>query len=209
MLIHWCIKGIRGSGGFGDVEALWLLTTVGIQSNWMHANAGMTVAQGNIASQNALSLAALDDHVNDYGAVGSSTPYISLSAGCREFAGTTLPAARYPAYRTALEFATNWGDTFGYIYRCWVVTAPQVAADVPGIADEVRDLNLFADFYQYHCEGEIAAKLVVPVRQIQWVQKIGANLRPMGWSDGHGPRARKNPNFRRPQTISNLIPEVS
>jgi hypothetical protein len=188
---------------------LSVLTAVGIQSNWMRANAGMTVAHGNPASQGVLSLAALDDHVNDYGAVRGSTPYISLSAGCRESAGSAVPATTYPAYRTALEFATYWGSTFGYIYRCWVVTAPQVAADVPGIADEVRDLNLFADFYLYHFEGEVAAKLVVPVRQIQWVQKVGANLRPMGWSDGHGPHARRNPNFRRPQTISNLIPELS
>ena len=209
MLINWCLKGIQGDAGFGDAEALSVLTAVGIQSNWMRANGGLTVAQANSAAQNALHLAALDDHVNDYGAVRGSTPYISLSAGCREFASSAVPTTTYPAYRTALEFATHWGTTFGYIYRCWVVTAPQVAADLPGIADEVRDLNLFADFHQYHFEGEVAAKLVVPFRQIQWVQKVEANLRPASWSDGHGSHARKNPNFRRPQTISNLIPELS
>lgn len=209
MQINWCLKGIRSGAGFGDAEALSVLSTVGIQSNWMRANAGMTVAQANIASQSVLNLVALDNHVNDYGAVGGSTPYISLSAGCREFVGASIPTRTYPAYRTALEFATYWGTTIGYIYRCWVVTAPQVAADLPGIADEVRDLNLFADFYQYHFEGEVAAKLVVPVRQIQWVQKVGANLQPMNWLDGHGPRARKNPNFRQPRTVSNLIPELN
>lgn len=209
MLINWCLKGIRGGSGFKDAEALSVLMVTGIQSNWMHANAHMTVAAANVAAQSALNLAALDDHVNDYGAVGGTTPYISLSAGCREFVRKAGPPTTYPAYRTALEFATEWGTTIGYIYRCWVVTAPQVAADLPGIADEVRDLNLFAHFYQYHCEGEIAAKLLVPVKQIQWVQKVGSNLRPMNWSDGHGPHARRNPHFRRPQTVSNLIPELS
>ena len=191
MLIHWCLKGLQGGVGFGDVEALSILKDVGIQSNWMRANASLTLGQANIAAQKVLSLAALDNHVNDYGAVRGSTPYISLSAGCRDFFGSTVPTTTYPAYRTALEFATSWGSTFGYIYRCWAVTAPQVAADLIGIADEIRDLNLFADFYQYHHEGEISAKIVVPVRQIQWVQKVGPNLQALGWSDGHGPQARK------------------
>lgn len=208
MQINWCLKGIAGGGGFGDVEALEVMTSTGILSNWMRTHTTAALGAANVDAQAALSLAALDDHVNDYGAVGATTPYISLSAGCREYAGPSLPTQVYPAYRTALEFATTWGATFGYIYRCWVVTAPQVAADIPGVADEVRDLNLFGDFYSYHTEGEIAAKLVVPVRQIQCVQKVDANLQLAGWHDGHGANARMNPRFRRPETISNLIPEL-
>ncbi len=209
MQINWCLKGIRGGTSFGDAAALEVLSDTGILSNWTRANANLPAGQANIAAQRALSLSALDDHVNDYGLVGPTTPYISLSAGCREFSGGSYPPTSYPAYRTALEFATDWGTTSGYIYRCWVVVAPQVAADLPGLADEVRDLNLFADFYQYHFEGEVAAKLVVPVRQIQWVQKVGSNLQPASWSDGNGPGARRNPSFRRPESVSNLIPELT
>ncbi|WP_124262995.1 hypothetical protein [Methylobacterium sp. XJLW] len=208
MQINWCIKGIRGGPSFGDTEALSVMNDTGIQSNWLRVNASMPVNRANIAAQQALNLMALDSHVNDYGAVGATSPYISLSAGCREFIGSSVPTATYPAYRTALEFATDWGSTFGYLYRCWVITAPQIAADVMGIADEVRDLNIFADFYQFHYEGEIAAKIVVPTNQIQWVQKVESNLLPASWSDGHGSRARKNSNFRQPQTISNLISEL-
>ncbi len=209
MQINWCLKGIAAGTEFADVEAVQVMTETGIRSNWMRHNEDLPMVQANIEAQKALSLGALDDHVNDYYAVERDTPYISLSAGCREYAGYSTPTTTYPAHRTALEFATQFGTTTGYIYRCWVVTAPQIAADTLGVADEVRDLNLFADFYAYHVEGEIAAKLVVPVRQIQWVLKVGPDLMPATWTRlGHSD-ALTNPDFRRPQTIANLISEIS
>ena len=112
----------------------------------MLANANVSLADANIDSQAALSLAALDDHVNDFGAVNPYSPYISLSAGCREYVDENSPSARYPALGTALNFATDFGRRPGYVFRCWVVTAPQVAASLPGFADEIRDLNLFPGF---------------------------------------------------------------
>jgi hypothetical protein len=208
MQINWCLKGIQQQPSFGDVEALAVLTDTGILSGWMLSYANTAGGLANVISQNALSLPALDNHVNHYGTVGPQTPYISLSAGCREYAGTASPG-HYPAYRSALEFATHWGTTTGYIFRCWVVTSPQIAAELPGLADEVRDLNLFANFYRFHHEGEVAAKLVVPRRQIQWVQKVDNSLRPAIWLDGHGPAARRNVEFSNPRHISNLVPELS
>ncbi len=209
MQIHWCLKGIAGDGSFGDNAAWAVMTESGILSNWMRNNPNLPSSQANKISQQSLSLPALDDHVNDYDSVKTQTPYISLSAGCREFAGAYQAPTTYPAFRTALEFATKWGTVPGYIYRCWVVVAPQIAADAPGLADEVRDLNLYADFYNYHREGEITAKLVVPVRQIQWVQKVGPDLKPLAFGGASHTKARSNPQFRRPQSVSNLIPEIA
>jgi hypothetical protein len=207
MQINWCLKGIRSQTGFGDSEALNVLTGTGIQSSWLFNNGSMPLAQAAVESQNALSATALDDHVNNFAIVAGSSPYISLSAGCTEFAGSSAPASHYPALVTVLDFATGWGTVAGYIFRCWVVTAPQVSASIPGLADEVRDLNLFGHFTHYHREGEIAAKLLVPRRQVQWVHKVDASGAAMAFS-GKRSASATNPDFVYPETVSNLIPEL-
>ena len=207
MLINWCLKGIPSGPHFGDNEAEDTMKTSGILSNWMRFHSGWQVDQANAPAQSALNIAALDNHVNNYVSVQQTTPYISLSAGCQEYLGTATPSVRYKAYTTALEFATNSGRVDGYIYRCWVITAPQVAAELPSIADEVRDLNLFPHFNPYHVEGEIAAKLLVPVAQIQCVLKVSSKSAPLAWT-GHRKALLMNPSFKNPQTISNLIPEL-
>lgn len=209
MLIHWCYKGIPEQPGFGDHEALDVLSHTGIQSAWMLANAHTALERANVAAQAALNVAALDDHVNDFGSIHTASPYISLSAGCREFVSPDLPSARYPALRTALAFATNFGDQPGYVFRCWVVTAPQIAASLPGLADEIRDLNLFPGSTEFHHEGEIAAKLVVPRQQVQWVLKVDEDRRAVPLAGYHRARAHRNPEFVAPRTVSNLIPEIS
>ena len=208
MLIHGCYKGIREQPGFGDDEALAVLRQTGIQSAWMLANAHTTLDAANAAAQSALSLTALDDHVNDFGAVGGQSPYISLTAGCREFLDPHVPSAKYPAIRTALDFATGWGSCRGYVYRCWVVTAPQIAASLPSLADQVRDLNLFPDYTQYHYEGEIVAKLVVPRQQVQWVLKVDDDRQAVPISGRRSARALRNSDFVAPRTVCNLIPEI-
>lgn len=205
--INWCLKGIRSQTGFGDAEALNVLGNTGIQSSWLFNNGSMHLAQATVDGQNALSATALDDHINNFATVSGYSPYISLSAGCREFAGSFAPASHYPALVTALDFATDWGRVEGYIFRCWVVTAPQVSASIPGLADEVRDLNLFGHFTHYHHEGEIAAKLLVPRRQVQWVHKVDASGAATAFS-GMRSGSVSNSDFVYPETVSNLIPEL-
>lgn len=43
-----------------------------------------------------------------------------------------------------------------------MLVTPKPAPELPGFAEEVRELNLFRQFCVYHHEGEIAAKLFVP-----------------------------------------------
>jgi hypothetical protein len=131
MQINWCLKGITESKWFTDTEAAAVLSSTGILSKWMLANAAKISSQANIDSQNALNASALDDHVNNYAKVEKDTPYISLSSGCIEYAGPTQPPIRRPALRTALQFATRGGRQFGYIFRCWVTTGLKPAADWP------------------------------------------------------------------------------
>lgn len=104
----------------------------------MLANHATMLAGVHAASQAALSVIVLDDHVNDYDAVKPSTLYISLGAGAVEYQGRGKPALVLPALGTALRFATRRGKSAGFIFRLWVVTTPKPAADIPGLAEEAH-----------------------------------------------------------------------
>jgi hypothetical protein len=141
--------------------------------------------------------------VNSYWSVASTTPYISLSAGVVlpvQVGGVTI----LPAWQTAADFATGSGTHAGYIFRCWCVVSPKSVPEIAGVADEVRDLNIFRNFWIFHDEGEIAAKLLVPGCQIQCVHKIGADLKPDGFFGGIGTRF-DNADFVGPDRLSNLL----
>jgi hypothetical protein len=215
MLIQWCLKGIPEIAatskvdGFGDIEALNVLTS-GLQSQWLRSTSASSLLPGLPNAVRQLSNAALDNHVNNYAAVKHNTPYVSLSAG------VILPAPHFggvsvrPAWQTALDFATSGGKTSGYIFRCWCIVAPKAIASLPAVADEVRDLNIFRRFWIFHDEGEIAAKLFVPSRQIECVQKVNSDLTPCNFKlpGRRGPRI-DNGTFVDPHDISNLLEAVS
>jgi hypothetical protein len=205
VLINWCVKGIAEGTHFDDVMAERVLSETGLLSNWVVANGSNPLAITQGAAQNALSALALDDHVHDYGTVGPTTPYISLGAGCVEYQGPGMPPVTYPAVATATEFATTWGSTPGFIFSLWVITAPKPAADVPGLAEELRDLKRFPSFYEYHREGEIAAKLYVPRRQVEWVMKLDPLGNPIAASWSGGGSILENPDFVTPDAVSNVI----
>jgi hypothetical protein len=126
MQINWCLKGIPQQVGFGDDEALAVLSRTGIPSRLLRDQAIAPAGVYNSVSQSALSLSALDDHVNHYAVGGVSSPYISLSAGCWEYHGKEAPAVQRSAVVTAMSFATHEGKATGYLFPCWVVTAPQI-----------------------------------------------------------------------------------
>lgn len=205
MLINWCFKGIAESAIVDDTMAERIVTDTGLLSNWIIANGGTILANAQGASQNALSATALDDHVNDYNKVKATTPYISLGAGCVEYQGRKTPARAVPALATALNFATRGGKTPGYIFRLWVVTTPKPAADIPGLAEDVRDLKLFSGFHKYHHQGEVTAKLYVPRRQIAWVMKVDAQGTPMDASWTGGDSVIANTDFVAPHAVSNVV----
>lgn len=209
MQINWCLKGIAENDRFSDAEAAAVLASTGILSNWILANSTKQTADANVDAQNALTTGALDDHVNNYTKVAADTPYISLSAGCREYMGRRTPPLRHPALRTAIGFATRWGKQSGYVFRCWVITALQPAAELPGLAEEVRDINLFGGLFTYHKQGEVTAKLVVPRRQVNWVVKYGPDRRTLStpWPSGRAVYLY-NPDFMGPDRVSNVITDI-
>ncbi len=205
MLINWCFKGIAESTGFNDAMAERAINDTGLLSNFMLANHATTLGGVHAASQAALSAIALDNHVNNYDAVKATTPYISLGAGAVEYQGRGKPALVLPALGTALRFATRRGKSAGFIFRLWVVTTPKPAADIPGLAEDVRDLKLFAGFHKFHYQGEVTAKLYVPKRQVAWVMKVDKLGDPLDASWSGGESVLVNHDFVEPHAVSNVI----
>ncbi|MFH7813275.1 MULTISPECIES: hypothetical protein [Acetobacter] len=205
MLVNWCFKGITESPTFDDTTAEGVLTDTGLLSQWIIHNRGNPLAGTQVAQQNALSASALDDHVNAYRKVSATTPYISLGAGCVEYNGRKKPALTFPAIGTALKFATKGGKSPGFVFRLWVVTTPKPAPDIPGLAEDVRDLKLFPTFHRFHYQGEVTAKLYVPRRQIAWVMKFDAkgNAINAAWKGSNNYFI--NTDFVEPDAISNVI----
>jgi hypothetical protein len=199
MHIQWCLKGIPEYPNFSDLQAVEALG-FGLPSRWLRQNATDQLDAGLINGQRALGEAALFDHVNDYARVGATTPYMSLSAGIIQLDGA-FGFASYPAWYTAADFATQGTTGEGYIYRIWTLVAPKVSASLMNVSDEVRDLNTFRHFWRYNREGEIVAKLIIPFTQIQYVAKLNSLLDVL-WQI-------HNPDFVPPQSISNLLDEIS
>ena len=182
---------------FGDAEALAALTDEGLKSAWLRNPTGRDIITLPSGSHASLSQAALDAHVNGFGGVASRTPYISLSAGCVELDPGSATTTVYHARETALDFATQSGTCNGFVFRLWVLVSPKPGPELPGFAEEVRELNLFQQFAVFHWEGEVAAKLFVPARQIEWVEKYDSNLNLMS--------RRSNADFVAPERISNVL----
>ena len=198
MLIQWCLKGITEKAGvFEDAAAKANLVGLGVRSSWLFGLRGNDIFEFPERSHGALSRAALTAHVHAYSTAGQATPYISLSAGCVELDPYATATTTYSAWETALDFATSHGTQSGFVYRLWVIVTPKPAPELPGFAEEVRELNSFDDFAEFHYEGEISAKLFVPARQIEWVEKYDRDLNLL-W------RAR-NPDFVPPERVSNVL----
>lgn len=202
MLIQWCLKGIPEQRSFGDAEAKAVVDSAGINSTWLRSRISEPQADLSEDAQGMLSQVALDQHVNGF-LPGALTPYISLTAGSTEIDPTSRSAVRFPAASTALAFATRQGTTAGYVFRLWTLVSPKPAPELPGFAEEVRDLNLFNQFSPWHTEGEIAAKLFIPARQIESVTKYEKDLSET-WQAPY-----KNPAvFVAPERISTIVEEV-
>lgn len=215
MLIQWCLKGVRESPTFSDAQAAAVLTSTGLASAYVYTDQTVHTRSDAFADAHAaLSATALDDHVNDFSSVGARTPYISLGAGCRTIDPVTGYALTHSAFDTALDFATGavWGAVTspGYVFKLWLIVTPKPAPSLPSYGEEVRDLNVFEKYTIFHKEGEIAAKLVVPHRQIESVTKYradGSLDTSMNWVHfglDPGTEGRCRAAYLPPETVNNV-----
>lgn len=160
MIVQWCCKGIP-SLTRKQVRKL-LLGGEGLLCSLLFHTGRASLGK----ALNELSEANLDQHLHRYNNVSGRSAFISLSAGCVSRDTLIAHNVRYPARLTALAFATEWGRSAGWLFTCYVLVGINPAPEIPAVAEEVRELNHARRFSPYFTEGEIAAKINVPSRQI-------------------------------------------
>ncbi len=202
MYVQWCVKGISsGADPYSPDMFDWdaaknvLRSEEGIISNWWRKKG--RISPNEVAGQ--LTENNLDRHLHDYGNFGPDTPFISLASGSVERDPILAGNFVYSAVDTALEFATDaWGRP-GALFYCWVSVALNPAVEIQGVAEAVRDLNVYHRWSRYQLEGEITAKVHIPANQIKKVE----------WWDGSQSMTDPqdtffNPSFVDPSVVTNV-----
>lgn len=174
MIVQWCVKGL-GLDDDGDARRII------DDGEGILCNGWRTVNQISPAwRRERLTLPNLDRHVNHFTSPDPScgrpfntmTPFISLSAGTVERDAAAQTNLVHRARRTALWFGLDFGRrSVAYLYICWLVLAPRQAAEIEGVAEEVRDLNTYRRYSPFQTEGEVTAKVSVPANQILGYEK--------------------------------------
>lgn len=206
MFVQWCIKGVRGiaagePAGYGIDDQIardMIDGGHGILCNWWRRV--VTISPAQVPSK--LTASNLDRHIHDYDRFKADTPFISLTAGCVERDAALKLNRVHEAQDVALRFATDWGARTGYLFYCWVVVGLKPAVSVESVAEEVRELNTYVSYSDYQLEGEITAKLRIPVNQIQrcerWDVVQAGHVRPAyTW-------VHMNARFDPPAIVSNI-----
>jgi hypothetical protein len=180
MFVQWCVKGISGNGnnGIDEQQAAAIVDDgIGMLCRWWQQaerkRIALTPAESRREIRKRLTLDKLERHLHDYQNAGDQSAFLSLSAGCVEREAFLATNLAYPARVTALEFATHSAWTTGYLYICWVMVAMNPAAEVEGLAEEVRELSTYRRYSPFHAEGEVMAKLCVPSNQIMYWERWG------------------------------------
>lgn len=168
MIVQWCCKGV---GGIEHQEVRDILSSgTGLACRLWQLNDPLPYNR----AVSRLSERHLDLHVNHYDEVDPDegkrvrnlTAFISLSAGCIDRDVFLKTNVLHRARRTALEFATDQGRRDGWVFTCYILVAVNRAAEIPGVAEEVRELKHGRRYSEFWTEGELAAKINVPSRQI-------------------------------------------
>lgn len=204
VMIQWCIKGMALTD---DNAARTIIDGQGgIVCNWWR--------QVHIITPQAIRLKLttpnLDRHVNHFQEIDSATgrpfseltPFISLSAGTIERDALARTNFARRARRTALWFSTDFGQrNYGYLFTCWVVVSPRPNVEIEGMAEEVRELNVYRRYSAFQTEGEVVAKIIVPDNHIQSCEKWDLTPKRGGFTRAW---IHDNPRFTPPERLANV-----
>jgi hypothetical protein len=202
VIVQWCCKGV---GDMAPKKVKRILDgEVGLQCRFWQRH---RILPYELAVER-LTERDLDLHVNHYDgtdpitgkAVRDHTAFISLSAGCVERDALRSRNVLHPALRTALIFATERAQRPGWVFTCYVTVAMNPAARIPGVAEEVRELNHRRPYSRFRPEGEIAAKLNVPSRQILCAE----HWEPAGKATVQRTGGYRNLGFVHPEALLNM-----
>jgi hypothetical protein len=205
MFVQMCIKGINGIS-LADAQAI--MVRRGLACAWWRTARHITSAE----IDDRLTAEELDLHVNSFaethptrgGLVRNETPFISLTAGSVERDEFMARNDVHSAHEVALNFATGLGEQGEcFLFYCWVFVGLRPSVPVRHLAEEVRELHSYTKYSKFQPEGEIAAKIGVPARQIEKLEhyeyredrRQQFRIRRLGIYD--------NPNYVGPHDVTN------
>jgi hypothetical protein len=167
------VKGIPAATpaepGMSDALAHHVVTESGLISNWWLNAPRRTISPQE--TQAKLTEDALYAHLVDYATVRESTPFISTTAGTVEIDVARSRNVFFPPMYTALRFATRHFTQDGYVLHGYVFTLGKKSVELEEFAEEVRDVNTYTAFYAWHPEGEIVAKVRIPARRVEKIER--------------------------------------
>lgn len=99
-----------------------------------------------------------------------------------------------------MMFATDSWMRPGAVFFLWVATSHRPAIAVSAVAEPVRDLNIYRGWLPFQPEGEVTAKVHIPATQIEKMEW----WTPDGQGGGKLDCVRKNPNYVRPEVLSDV-----
>jgi hypothetical protein len=173
MIFQRVLKGIpvkdEGASGLTDSAIQRILDGAGLVSNWWLNAPNGTISPQEITEK--LTEKALLDHLVNYEAVRDSTPFISTTAGTFERDAAAEENPYFPPTYTALRFATRDFSQDGYLFYAYLFLLGRKSVELEEFAEEVRDVNTYTGYYTWHPEGEIVAKVHIPARRIEKVER--------------------------------------
>jgi len=196
MIFQRVLKGVPAKThegtGLSDSEVEGMLDGRGLISNWWRKVGIITHPQ--IIEK--LSEEALLDHLVNYESVRDETPFISTTAGTVERDVSVAENVYFPPLYTALRFATNHFKRDGYVFYAYLFVLGRKSIEMEEFAEEVRDVNTYTSYYAWHPEGEVVAKIHIPARRIEKVEKYSH----LGLEErlDHGEVPRPQQTFSRP-----------
>ena len=212
-------KVLKGIKGLSPGEATVMVGEDGIHCNWWRREG--TVSPGEIRDQ--LTDSNVLYHLNHYDdplpvshphyspteklTYGDITPFISTTAGTvQRFASPGFNIC-FPAFMTALQFATANFTEKGYIFYAWLITLGKKALPLMQFAEEVRELQSHRQLVPYHHDGEIVAKIVIPSPQIERAEQYDGPEALAALLTGRFPTpvaTIRNGHYAPPDTYSNI-----
>jgi hypothetical protein len=173
MIFQRVLKGLPAEEpperGLTDDRAQQMVEGLGLLSSWWLNAPGGQISPIDVPAK--LTEQALEDHLSDYDNVRDTTPFISTTAGTVEVNVADATYDAFPPEYTALRFATRNFTQTGYLVYAYVFLLGRKSIELEEFAEEVRDVNLYTTFYEWHHEGEIVAKVHIPARRIEKIER--------------------------------------
>jgi hypothetical protein len=204
-------KVLKGMVGVNEAGAGTIFNDAGITCNWWRQVNPLPTNQipGRLTEDNVLR------HLSHYDRTdpatgrtfGELTPFISTTAGAVERDAYFGMNYVHGAFMTALRFATDNFRKTGAIFYGYVMVLGKKALPHEEFAEETRELNLFHAYQPFHPEGEIVAKISIPVPRLEKAEGYGGPAARLDWRDGRWPQPSwvlPNPRYAPVEEFSNV-----